>query len=339
MKRFYTAFAAIIVFISGFRAVSGFADFQPEHFPEPKYNFSQNPLKPSTIELGRALFYDPILSSGLTISCASCHSPYNAFAHTDHALSHGINDQIGTRNAPALQNLAWQSSFMWDGAITHLDMQSLFPITHPGEMNETMANVVHKLNGRPGYRAMFYEAFDDSLATGEHVLKALSQFMLSLVSAGTKYDSVLLGLVQFSNQEQNGYRLFQQHCNRCHAEPLMSTYGYSTNGLPLDTILQDIGRYGVTKDGSDSMLFKIPSLRNVGYTAPYMHDGRFKRLMDVINHYTTAASNTKTSTQLQLQLVEHDKVDLIAFLLTLSDRQFVMPTSTKNSHHYKGLEY
>ena len=131
---------------------------------------------PNTAEqLGEKLFFDPILSKDSTISCASCHSPYNAFAHTDHDLSHGINDEIGTRNAPALFNLAWQKTFMWDGAINHLDMQALAPINHPGEMGERIKNVAFKLQNKEIYPPLFYQAFADSSITGQHILQALAQ--------------------------------------------------------------------------------------------------------------------------------------------------------------------
>jgi cytochrome c peroxidase len=162
----------------------------PEYFPEPTYNFDNNPLTISKIALGRALFYDPILSQDSTISCASCHSPYNAFAHTDHDLSHGINDEIGNRNASALFNLAWHESFMWDGAINHLDMQALAPISHAKEMGEDIKNVVRKLQNKAIYPPLFEAAFNDSIITGAKVLKALSQFQISLVSATSKYDEV-----------------------------------------------------------------------------------------------------------------------------------------------------
>jgi cytochrome c peroxidase len=129
---------------------------KPEYFPEPVYNFAQNPLENSKIELGRVLFYDPILSNNNTISCASCHSPYNAFAHTDHDLSHGIFDSIGNRNAPALFNLAWQQSFMWDGAINHLDMQALAPISHPKEMASNITELILKLSAQTNYKKLIF---------------------------------------------------------------------------------------------------------------------------------------------------------------------------------------
>ncbi len=298
----------------------------PDYFPAPVYDLKKNPLSKEKIALGRALFYDPILSKNNTISCASCHSPYNAFAHTDHDLSHGIDDQIGTRNAPALFNLAWQKSFMWDGAINHLDMQALAPISHPLEMNESMAEVVKKLQNHVQYPASFFEAFQDSLVTGEHLLKALSQFQLTLISSASKYDEVKKGQAEFSPQEQNGYVLFQKNCNSCHSEPLFTNHEFANNGLAIDSSLQDYGKGMISKQPADSLLFKIPSLRNLSYTFPYMHDGRFQKLNQVLQHYTTSKNkspNLAKALEDPMALTVNEKVDLIAFLLTLNDKKFV----------------
>ncbi|HRI33137.1 MAG TPA: cytochrome c peroxidase [Saprospiraceae bacterium] len=298
----------------------------PKHFPKPIYSFSNNPITVEKIELGRALFYDPILSKDSTISCSSCHSQYNAFAHVDHALSHGIRDQIGRRNAPALMNLAWQKLFMWDGAINHLDMQSLFPITHPKEMDENLEHVISKLQQTNIYPKLFFKAYSDTLITGEHTLKAISAFMVSLVSSHSKYDSMILKQALFIQQETKGYKLFKKHCNSCHTEPLFTNLKFENNGLPVDTTLNDFGRISITHQSTDSLKFKVPTLRNIEFTYPYMHDGRFKRLSEVINHYTSGIHNHPTlSKQLQepIHLSSNDKVDLMAFLLTLTDKRFL----------------
>lgn len=298
----------------------------PVHFPKPKYDFSANPLTDSKIALGRRLFYEPALSRDGKISCASCHSPYNAFAHTDHDLSHGIDDQIGNRNAPALMNLAWHDRFMWDGAIHHLDVQALAPLTHPKEMGESIANVVRKLQQKPPYPLLFAQAFGDTLVTGERLLKALSQFQLSLISANAKYDSVQLGLAYFTEKQQNGYHLFLKNCNSCHQEPLFSTFAFANNGLPIDSTLNDYGRGQISKLAADSFCFKIPTLRNLAYTYPYMHDGRFKKLNQVLQHYTQNIQHTPNlAAQLQtpISLTSNQKADLLAFLQTLNDKSFV----------------
>lgn len=197
-----------IVFLSVAFTVTNDLFFVPENWPKPVYDFSRNTLTTEKIVLGRVLFYDPSLSKNKMISCASCHSPFSAFTHIDHALSHGINDSIGTRNSPALMNLAWQSSFMWDGAINNLDMQALAPISHPAEMGSSMKEVVVNLQKAQLYRHLFYNAFGDSSVTGEKTLKALSQFMLTLVTANSKYDKVMRKEDTFTLQESNGYLLF-----------------------------------------------------------------------------------------------------------------------------------
>ncbi len=325
MKKYGWFLICFVVFLTAFRMLDSVLVF-PKHFPKPVYDFKKNPLDERKIALGRVLFYDPLLSSDNTISCASCHSSYNSFAHVDHNLSHGIDDQIGTRNAPALINLAWQKTFMWDGAVNHLDVQALAPITHPKEMGEELTHVIQKLQQSPTYPTLFYQAFGDSIITGQHVLLSLAQFQLTLISANSKYDSMLVKKAAFTPQEKNGYALFQQHCNTCHREPLFSTYAFKNNGLPVDTTLNDFGRWNITHQASDSLLFKVPTLRNLEYSYPYMHDGRFKRLSDVIYHYTNGIQKTKTlSPELQqpIKLTEREKVDLVAFLLTLSDRNFV----------------
>ena len=306
----------------------------PSYFPEPVYAFSTNQLTQEKVNLGRMLFYDPILSKNQTISCADCHSPYNGFAHTDHALSHGIHDAVGMRNAPALFNLAWQNTFMWDGAIHNLDMQALAPLNHPAEMDEDIVNVLQKLNESNRYRKAFYAAWGDSMVTGEHFLKAISQFQLTLVSATAKYDAVKSGTANFTEQEQEGYSIFQNNCNSCHREPLFSSYGYANNGLAIDTTLNDLGRYGVTKKDEDKLKFKIPSLRNLSYTYPYMHDGRFNKLHEVLNHYTHLQPGDSPEIALReaLPLSSKDKTDIIAFLHTLDDKEFVFDLRNKYPH-------
>lgn len=300
----------------------------PEFWPKPEYNFIKNPLSQEKIQLGRALFYDPLLSADNTISCASCHSQYNAFAHSDHRLSHGIGDQIGTRNAPALQNLAWSNTFMWDGAAHHLDAQALAPITNPIEMNESLENIVTKLQKSKRYPKAFYDAYGDSIVTGQRTLLALSQFMVTLVSSNSKYDKVMRKEpgAGFTESESKGYELFKQHCATCHKEPLFTNNSFANNGLEPDSLLKDIGRMKITGKNEDSYLFKVPSLRNVEISYPYMHDGRFPNLQMVLFHYTNGIHQYKTlSKPLRKKIVlsEDDKRNLVNFLKTLTDEEFL----------------
>ena len=310
--------------------------YPPDYFPKPVYNFEQPPLDSNKIELGRILFYDPILSKDNTISCASCHSPFNAFAHTDHDLSHGIFDSIGNRNAPALFNLAWQKTFMWDGAINHLDMQALAPISHPSEMGSNINEVIKKLNESKAYKELFLNAFQDSTISTSKILKALSQFQLTLVSSNTKYDKVKMGKETFTEQEKNGYQLYKNNCASCHSEPFFSNYNFENNGLPIDPALNDMGRYVITENENDKRKFKVPSLRNLSFTYPYMHDGRFMTLQEVINHYTSGIEHSETlSSQFNesIELSSNEKVDLISFLLTLNDKDFVF----NKKHQFKKI--
>ncbi|CAN5352470.1 cytochrome c peroxidase [soil metagenome] len=325
MRKTGIIFSIITLLLVGFKSIDLLFSV-PHGFPVPVYDFENKPLAQNKIDLGRALFYDPVLSRDSTISCASCHSPYNAFSHIDHALSHGIDNSIGTRNAPALMNLAWQKSFMWDGAINHLDVQPLAPITNAKEMDETILQIVKKLNRSILYKSLFKNAFGDTSITGERVLLSIAQFQLTLVSAGSKYDSVVAGKSSFTSQEKNGYSLFKKNCNSCHTEPLFSTYEFRNNGLSVDTTLNDYGKWNITHKQEDSLLFKIPTLRNVEFSYPYMHDGRFKNLNSVLKHYTEGIVNSPTlAKELQKPIILNadQKVDLIAFLLTLTDKKFI----------------
>lgn len=317
-------FIGVCVFLAAQKPISFWQ--KPSNFPKPIFDFKERPLDSAKVFLGRLLFFDPILSKDYSISCASCHSPYNAFAHTDHPVSHGINDQIGNRNAPALFNLAWQKLFMWDGAVNHIEVQSLAPISHPKEMNENINAVLEKLKKSSLYKSALKKAFGDSIITSVKLLKAIAQFELTLVSANAKYDKVYQGKDTFTAQEKRGYELFKKHCNTCHQEPLFSSYEFANNGLKPDEVLNDYGRFLFTRNPIDSFKFKIPSLRNLAYTYPYMHDGRFKKLSEVLNHYI---NDTKTSLKIAEQLKDgiplkgNDKADLLAFLNTLNDMTFV----------------
>lgn len=298
----------------------------PDYFPKPVYDFKKNPLKHSTVELGRKLFYDPILSRDHTISCSSCHLSNQAFSHAGNHLSKGIEDGIGDRNSPAIFNLAWQKAFMWDGSVGNIDVQALAPINHPKEMGEDINVVVRKLNQSKEYKTLFYKSFGDSLATSERLMKALSQFQLTIVSANSKYDKVKQGKAKFTASENKGYQLFKQNCSSCHSEPLFSTYGFANNGLSFNPELNDNGKWNKTFEPADKLMFKIPSLRNLAYTYPYMHDGRFKTLYEVLEHYEKGIVKSPTlARQLEKPIVfnSHEKEDLLAFLATLNDSVLV----------------
>ena len=299
----------------------------PNNWPQPYYNtFTQ--ITQDKVNLGRALFYEPLLSKNNTISCNSCHAQHNAFAHSDHKLSHGIYDSIGQRNAPALFNLAWQKHFMVDGAVHHLDAQALAPITNPIEMDEKIENVTQKLQKTSIYPALFYKAYGDRSVTGPKTLKAIGQFMATLISTDSKYDKVMRQEhgVTFTKSEQKGYTLFRKNCASCHTEPLFTNNSFANNGLKPDSIFDDKGRGKITLNKKEDYFFKVPSLRNIEVTYPYMHDGRYDNLQMVLFHYTNNIHSSKNlSKQLKkpLQLTEDDKRNIINFLKTLTDERFL----------------
>lgn len=320
MKRF-VIIALLLCFISAFKQSSYFEQLEPTHFP-PTVHPELERVSADKIELGRVLFYDPQFSADGLVSCASCHSPYNAFAHTDHALSHGVFDSVGTRNAPALFNLAWQEHFMHDGASHHLEAQALAPLNSEFEMGGSTADFQQKLTASLLYQDLFAKAFKGHRPNVPDALEALSAFQLSLVSANTKYDAVQAGLQTFTTVEAKGYQVFQTQCASCHKEPLFNGDRFASNGLPVDSLLNDLGRYMITQDSSDRYHFKIPSLRNLRYTYPYMHDGRFLTLREVINHYSPKDGDLRQS-PLEKPLSEAEKTELLAFLKTLNDEEFV----------------
>lgn len=307
-----------------------FAGFQkPNHFPEPTYHFSTNQVTKDGFELGRKLFYDPILSANNTISCGSCHIQTAGFTQHGHSISHGIFDRVGTRNSTPIMNLAWNKSFMWDGGVFDLDLQPIAPITNHVEMDETVANVVNKLRNNAQYPPLFQKAFGSSDITSANFLKSLSQFMLMCVSSNAKYDSVISGQSAFTATEQAGYVLFKQKCNSCHTEPLFTDYSFRNNGLSI-SMINDMGRYNATLQDSDKYKFKTPSLRNLDYTPPYMHDGRFFTLDAVLDHYTMQVQNTQNldpqfqqGAQLGIAITAEERFKLQAFLKTLNDKVFV----------------
>jgi cytochrome c peroxidase len=228
-------------------------------------------------------------------------------------------------------NLAWNTSFMWDGGIVDLDLQSVAPITNHLEMDETMPNVLNKLRSSTQYPALFKKAYGSEEITTNSFLKALSQFMAMCVSSNSKYDSVMRNDAGkfFTTEEQEGFLLVKQKCGNCHTEPLFTDFSFRNNGLT-PSMINDEGRYMVTQIDTDKYKFKVPSLRNLSYTAPYMHDGRLLTLEAVLDHYTSQVQNTPTLDPLLQQsgttgipLTVAEKTKVIAFLKTLNDKTFL----------------
>ena len=300
----------------------------PKGWPKPAFDFKKNKITSEGFNLGRILFYDPILSRDSTISCASCHLQYTGFAHTDHAVSHGIDSRLGTRNAMSLTNLAWTKLLHWDGGVINLETQPINPITNPLEMDESLNHVLSKLNSSKKYRTLFFKTYNDSVITTSKLLKSLTQFTVSLVSSNSKFDKVMRHEkgIFFNEQEENGFELFKKNCVSCHRDPLFTDDNFADNGLPIDKDYKDYGRVTITHNPKDSFNFRVPTLRNIEFTYPYMHDGRFTKLMEVLNFYTDGKVKRRTlarELQQPIQLSANEKKDVIAFLLTLTDKEFL----------------
>lgn len=292
----------------------------PEHFPQPVYTFQNNSQTRLRFELGRDLFYDPILSLDNTISCASCHSQTHAFADHNNAFSSGVGGAQGVRNSPSISNLAWYPAFMWDGGVNHLEVFSVAPITNPLEMKESVSNVLLKLNASEKYKKKFKEAYGSVAITDQRMLQALSQYMAMVISADSKYDQFRLGKIKLSEDELAGLNLFRDKCASCHKEPLFSDFSFRNNGL--DETFADPGRSGITQDPADEGKFKVPSLRNVELTYPYMHDGRYFTLNQVLEHYSTGIKTSGTldpSLSSGISMTATEKQQIIRFLKTLTD--------------------
>ena len=294
----------------------------------PHYDLSKLSMSENEFQLGRQLFYDPILSRDQSISCASCHLQATGFTHVDHDLSHGIEGRIGKRNSMALMNLAWNTSFMWDGGVNHIELQALAPISSEDEMGSSLKEVVTKLNASKKYKTLFYNSYKDSLVTGQKTLLALTQFVVMLNSYNSKYDKYIRNEKggEFTMQEKNGLAIFKNNCASCHTEPLFTNKEFHNNGLTLDPYLKDFGRMLITNKSEDSLKFKVPTLRNIQFTPPYMHDGRFETLKAVITHYNSGITHSITLAEdlkNNLELTHKEEVDLLVFLRTLTDKEFL----------------
>ena len=304
-----------------------------------------NPLTGEGVELGSKLFFDRRLSSDNRLSCAACHRPNDALSDP-RRFSRGVNGELGTRNAPALENLAWKNSFFWDGRAKTLREQVLQPIQNPIEMHESLANAVAKISTDRDYPRLFQNAFGTPEISTDKIARALEQFLLVQVSFDSKYDRVMNGQANFTAQEQRGFELFNTEydpyhgqygadCFHCHGGPLFQSQNFANNGL--DAAFYDLGRYKITQRAGDAGKFSVPSLRNVAVTAPYMHDGRFRTLEEVVEHYCTGV---KRSATLDPNLARHpdggvplgadDKHALVAFLNTLTDEKYARPAAPPN---------
>lgn len=319
-----------------------------EGWPKPILVFSNGVNVDAEIALGRVLFYDESLSADGKVSCGSCHTSYTAFAHVDHKLSHGVFDREGRRNAPALMNLAWQSGFMWDGAIQHLELQSMAPIAAHTEMGMSLQDYLKGIKQNPRYQTLFALAYPNQPISLPLALKAIARFELTFVSDQSRYDSMRRQQISFTQQENRGYALFQKFCAACHVEPLFTRPGYEYNGWAdglkgMDSagvVVSglDRGRALVTGLVNDAYHMKIPTLRNVEVSFPYMHNGGFQSLYQVVKNYSgkrlvvrgdgggsgiSGDSGEGQRKVIDISLDANERVDLVAFLMTLTDRKFL----------------
>jgi cytochrome c peroxidase len=306
--------------------------FLPANFPKPVYDLSLNPVTEAGFALGKKLFYDPILSRDNTIACGDCHISFAAFSHPDHPTSHGIDNLFGRRNALPIQNMLWRTSFFWDGGVPHLDVAPLNAIQSPVEMDEDPAKILTKLRAHQQYPGLFKAAYGTEEITTARFLQSLSQFMGMLVSANSRYDRYIRKEPggNLTADELAGLDIFQQKCSTCHATDLFTDQTFRNNGLYSDFSF-DQGRNEVSALPNDIGKFQVPSLRNVSSTGPYMHDGKFKTLESVLEHYASGVKDSpsldpllrQSDGTLGIQLTAEEKTKLIAFLKTLSDEDFL----------------
>ncbi|MEE9371880.1 MAG: cytochrome c peroxidase [Saprospiraceae bacterium] len=299
----------------------------------PKMNIpSNNVMTIQGVALGRLLFYDPILSGDNTLACAGCHLQENGFTDPDQ-FSEGIDGDLGDRNAMQIINLGYANKLFWDGRVEGLENQALEPVENPVEMHETWPNAISELADHNDYPKLFYEAFGTCVISKELAAKALAQFERTLISGNSKFDKVTIGGmgVFFTDEELNGFDIFfteKGDCFHCHGGALFTDNEFHNNGL--DSIILDLGLENATENIHDRGKFKAPTLRNIELTAPYMHDGRFKTLEEVIDFYSDNLQFSETLDPLMknvseggIQLSPKEKTELLAFLKTLTDRDFV----------------
>lgn len=292
----------------------------PTHFPATDF-YSNNPITKEGFELGRRLFYDNRFSVDGSISCGSCHEQRAAFGMYDHDLSHGVNGAHGIRNAMSIFNIAWQKSYGWDGKYTSLNDVYAAHINSPIEFGENISNIINKLKSDSRYIQQFKQVYGSSDINQQRVFNALTQFVSAFISSSTKYDSVKQNQKTFTASEQAGYNVFLSKCNSCHAEPFFTDYSYRNNGLPL-TVLNDKGRMTVTGNRSDSLKFRVPSLRNLFKSYPFLHDGRFISFEQIFDHYHSGVQQSLTLDPLLsngIQLSAAERTALVDFFRILTD--------------------
>jgi cytochrome c peroxidase len=289
-----------------------------------------NPMTVEGVNLGEKLFNDPILSADNSLACVNCHNKSSSFSDPNQ-YSTGIDNIQGTRNASALVNIGWNSSFNWDGSAQSLEEQAFEPVINPIEMHDTWQNVENKINANLEYKNLFLEAFNIDYIDSNHIVMALAQFERTLISSDSKFDKYIRGETQLSPSELSGYAIFNSEkgdCFHCHGSQMFMDNRFHNNGLDIEPFT-DLGLGGISGNSNDNGKFRTPSLRNIEYTSPYMHDGRFISLEEVVDHYNSGGNYSSTVDPLMkkigigLQLTNQEKQDLVSFLKTLSDENFI----------------
>ncbi len=300
----------------------------PAGFPQLNASvYTNKPTKYGVI-LGEKLFHEKRFSADNTVSCASCHIQASAFAD-HHAQAVGIQNRIGLRNTPPIQNLAFMRFYNWDGSKLSLENQSIVPIITHEEMDSSILEVIGKLQTDLTYRVLFQKAFGDDQITPERIYKSIAQYEYTLISAESKYDKIKRNEGFFFTQsEAKGYEVFQQKCISCHSTELFTDQTFRNIGFPVNTNSNEAGRARVTGNPEEYMSFRVPSLRNVEFTAPYGSFGQFATLREVLDYFDNgviAADNLDPilkNNNNRIPLTEEEKEALIYFMKTLSDLKF-----------------
>lgn len=301
----------------------------PSGFPELNNSVNSNSPTKYGIELGKKLFNEKRLSTDNSISCSSCHIQGNAFADNN-AQGIGIQNRVGLRNVPAIQNMLFMKFYNWDGNILQLENQPLVPIITHEEMGSSILEVIGKIRDDMMYKDLFRKAFGDETITAERIYKSIAQYEYTLISANSKYDKVKRKEGEtFTENEALGYQTFQQKCVSCHSTELFTDQSFRNIGFPLNPDTNEAGRGRVTGIQEDYMSFRIPSLRNVEYTAPYGSFGQFPTLKAVLDYFDKGVLDADNldpvfkNNKNRIPLTEQEKTNLILFMKTLSDREFV----------------
>jgi len=314
--------------------------YRPEGFPALDIP-EENPVTRAGVNLGRQLFYDPILSGDSSQSCGSCHNQADGFTDNGLRWSVGIDGIEGDRNSMQLINLAWTKDFFWDGRSTSLEEQALDPVENPIEMHASWPDVVERLKRVSRYNIMFEQAFGPNAITKENAAKAIAQFERTLISADSRYHKWLYNRPggELNESENRGRMLFfgeKAECFHCHLDVTFTDQAFHNNGLDRIFDEDNEGHFAITGDEEDMGAFRTPTLINIALTAPYMHDGRFQTLEEVVDHYSEDVQYSIFLDEFirpsGFNLTQQEKDDLVAFLHTLTDAEFITNPDFQNPY-------